>query len=146
MIKGNVFIFMSIVVKGGGVPLFLFPPRSLFYSPSPPPMHSGDKSSGSSGDFVYYSTASSSSTHYPLYRMDMYTKQEMVIDSRAYRFRVDSKYLFVSRKNVTGNKAMDDKTRRLYVSQSYTAKDVLFTEVQLPSVNDQQVRVNQPTS
>ena len=35
MIKGNVFIFMSILVEG--VPLFLFPPRSLFYSPSPPP-------------------------------------------------------------------------------------------------------------
>ena len=71
--------------------------------------------------------------------MDMYTKQEVVIDSRAYRFRVDSKYLFVSRKNVTGNKASDDKSRRLYVSQSYTAKDVQFTEVQLPSLNDQQV-------
>ena len=71
--------------------------------------------------------------------MDMYTKQEVVIDSRAYRFRVDSKYLFVSRKNATGNKASDDKSRRLYVSQSYTEKDVQFTEVQLPSLNDQQV-------
>ncbi len=110
--------------------LYLFPPL--------PP--SGDQSSGSSGDFVYYSTASASSSHYPLYRMDMYTKREVVIDSRAYRFRVDSKYLFVSRKNVTGNKVLDEKSRRLYVSQSYTAKDVRFTEVQLPSLNDQQVR------
>ena len=71
--------------------------------------------------------------------MEMYSKQEVVIDSRAYRFRVDSQYLFVSRKNVTGNKALDDKSRRLYVSQSYTGKEVRFTEVQLPSLNDQQV-------
>lgn len=71
--------------------------------------------------------------------MDMYTKQEAVIDNHAYRFRVDSKYLFVSRKNVTGNKALDDRSRRLYVSQNYKAKNVQFTEVQLPSLNDQQV-------
>ena len=104
---------------------------------------SGDKSSSGSGDYVYYSTASSSSTHYPLYRMNMYTKQDMVIDSRAYRFRVDSKYLYVSRKNATGNKVSDGVSRRLYVSQSYTTKDVHFTEVQLPSINDQQVSQTQ---
>lgn len=71
--------------------------------------------------------------------MDMYTKKEMVIDSRAYRFRVDSKYLFVSRKNVTGNKAADEASRRLYVSQTYASKNVHFSEVQLPSLSDEQV-------
>ena len=69
----------------------------------------------------------------------MYTKEEVVIDSRAYRFKVDSKYLFVSRKNVTGEKT-DAVSRRLYVSQSYASKDVVFSEVQLPSLSDQQVR------
>lgn len=72
--------------------------------------------------------------------MDLYSKEELVIDSRAYRFRVDSKYLFVSRKNVTGNKASDERSRRLYVSQSYASKKVQFSEVQLPSLSDQQVR------
>lgn len=71
--------------------------------------------------------------------MDMYTRKEVVIDSRAYRFRVDSKYLFVSRKNVTGNKDADETSRRLYVSQTYASKNVNFNEVQLPSLSDQQV-------
>ena len=100
---------------------------------------SSSDGASTSTDFVYYSTASSSSTHYPLYRMDMYTKKETVLDSRAYRFRVDSKYLFVSRKNITGNKASDEVSRRLYVSQTYASSNVQFNEVQLPSLSDQQV-------
>lgn len=112
---------------------------SLTLSSLSPPTLSSAKADSSSADFVYYSTASSSSTHYPLYRMDMYTKEEVVIDSKAYRFRVDSKYLFVSRKNVTGDKASDEKSRRLYVSQTYALKNVEFEEVQLPSLSDQQV-------
>ena len=100
---------------------------------------SSDGGQGSTTDYVYYSTASRASSHYPLYRMDMYTKREAVIDSKAFRFRVDSRYLFVSRKNVTGDKQSDDKSRRLYVSQSYASENVVFIEVQLPSLSDQQV-------
>ena len=74
----------------------------------------------------------------------MYSKEEIVIDSRAYRFKVDSKYLFVSRKNVTGEKS-DVISRRLYVSRNYASEDVVFSEVQLPSLSDQQVRRHKQT-
>ena len=40
---------------------------------------------------------------------------------------------------MTGNKASDSKSRRLYVSQTYDAHKVQFSEVQLPSISDQQV-------
>ena len=64
----------------------------------------------------------------------------VVIDNSAYRFRVDDHYLFVSRKNATGNKVADSKSRRLYVSSDYNSSKVHFMEVQLPSLQDEQVK------
>ncbi len=65
-----------------------------------------------------------------------------VIDQSTYRFRVDNRYLFISRKNNTNNKLADKHSRRLYVSNNYDSLSgkVGFTEVQLPSLKDQQVR------
>lgn len=62
-----------------------------------------------------------------------------MIDHSAYRFRVDDRYLFVSRKNSTGNKVEDAKSRRLYVTNDYGSEKVTFSEVQLPSLQDEQV-------
>lgn len=62
-----------------------------------------------------------------------------VLDNSAYRFRVDNRYLFVSRKNATGRKEQDDKSRRLYVTNDYGGQKVQFVEVQLPSLQDEQV-------
>ena len=64
----------------------------------------------------------------------------LVVDNSAYRFRVDDHYLFVSRKNFTGNKEADVKSRRLYVTNNYASDTVKFNEVQLPSLRDEQVR------
>ena len=63
----------------------------------------------------------------------------VVIDNSAYRFRVDNHFLFVSRKNATGNKAADERSRRLYVTDNYISEKVRFVEVQLPSLLDEQV-------
>ena len=62
-----------------------------------------------------------------------------VLDNSAYRFRVDNRYLFVSRKNDTGHKEADSKSRRLYVASDYGSQEVKFSEVQLPSLKDEQV-------
>lgn len=62
-----------------------------------------------------------------------------MLDNSAYRFRVDNRYLFVSRKNSTGRKEEDAKSRRLYVTNDYGGKEVRFSEVQLPSLQDEQV-------
>ena len=62
-----------------------------------------------------------------------------VLDNSAYRFRVDNRYLFVSRKNATGHKEEDARSRRLYVTSDYGEKKVTFSEVQLPSLQDEQV-------
>lgn len=62
-----------------------------------------------------------------------------MIDHTAYRFRVDNRFLFVSRKNITGDRLADVKSRRLYVATNYDQKKVTFNEVQLPSLQDQQV-------
>ncbi len=64
-----------------------------------------------------------------------------VIDRSTYRFRVDNRYLFISRKNTTNNKQADSQSRRLYVSSNYYthSEKVGFTEVQLPSLKNQQV-------
>lgn len=64
----------------------------------------------------------------------------LVLDNSAYRFRVDNHYLFVSRKNATGNKEADSKSRRLYVTNNYGGSEVKFNEVQLPSLLDEEVR------
>ena len=61
------------------------------------------------------------------------------MDNSAYRFRVDNHYLFVSRKNATGRKEEDEKSRRLYVTSDYGGQEVQFNEVQLPSLEDEQV-------
>lgn len=63
----------------------------------------------------------------------------LVVDHSAYRFRVDSRYLFVSRKNSTGNRKQDEKSRRLYVTDDYGSEKVKFKEVRLPSLQDEQV-------
>ncbi len=63
----------------------------------------------------------------------------LVIDNTAYRFRVDSHFLFVSRKNFTGRKE-DEISRRLYVTD--VSETMKFREVQLPSLQDQQVRAS----
>ena len=65
----------------------------------------------------------------------------LVIDRTTYRFRVDNRYLFVSRKNTTDNQKVDQHSRRLYVSNNYDSENgaVGFIEVQLPSLKDQQV-------
>jgi len=67
-----------------------------------------------------------------------------VIDHSTYRFRVDNRYLFISRKNTTENKKLDQQSRRLYVSNNYDSLSgkIGFTEVQLPSLKDQQVSQN----
>lgn len=52
---------------------------------------------------------------------------------------MDNRYLFVSRKNSTGNKDADLKSRRLYVTNNYTSDNIKFSEVQLPSLEDEQV-------
>lgn len=67
----------------------------------------------------------------------------VVIDHTTYRFRVDNRYLFISRKNTTDNKKADQHSRRLYVSNNYDTESstVGFTEVQLPSLQDQQVGI-----
>lgn len=63
----------------------------------------------------------------------------VVVDNSAYRFRVDNHYLFVSRKNATGRNEEDKKSRRLYVTSDYGGQEVQFSEVQLPSLEDEQV-------
>ena len=63
-----------------------------------------------------------------------------MVDHSAYRFRVDNRYLFVSRKNLTGNVQQDNKSRRLYVTNNYGSEQVRFSEVQLPSLQDEQVK------
>ena len=113
----------------------------------------------SSADLIYYSVSSRSASFNPLYRMDITNRKtagrtgvfvcelvlvqvgvSAVIDNSAYRFRVDDHYLFVSRKNSTGNKLSDNKSRRLYVSHDFSSSSVHFVEVQLPSIKDQQVK------
>lgn len=53
---------------------------------------------------------------------------------------MDNRYLFVSRKNATGRKEEDSRSRRLYVTNDYSGAEVKFSEVQLPSLQDEQVR------
>ncbi|XP_064400259.1 sortilin-like [Halichondria panicea] len=92
------------------------------------------------GEHVYFMTQAGISASNPLYRMDISSRNKDVIDRSTYRFRVDNRYLFISRKNTTNNKQADSQSRRLYVSSNYYthSEKVGFTEVQLPSLKNQQ--------
>ena len=110
------------------------------------------------GEYMYYSVSSKSHSFNPLYRLDIASRDaagkwiatielivmkmvsKLVLDNSAYRFRVDNHYLFVSRKNATGNKEADSKSRRLYVTNNYGGSEIKFNEVQLPSLQDEEVR------
>ena len=79
-----------------------------------------------------------------LHRLAIPSGETAVLDSHAYRFAVDGRYLFVSRQNFTGSVASDNSSRRLYVCADYGAAvgDITFSEVQLPSVSPEQVWVS----
>lgn len=78
-----------------------------------------------------------------LHRLSIPSGEDVVLDSRAYRFAVDGRYLFVSRQNFSGNAISDDSSRLLYVCDDYGASEdkITFSEVQLPSVTPEQVRI-----
>ena len=90
-------------------------------------------------EYLYYLTGPQGSTVNKLSRLEIGSGQSAAtLDEAAYRFRLDGKFLFVSRKQQASS---DAAQRKLFVSVNYESPAVSFSEAQLPSLMDTEVHV-----
>lgn len=90
-------------------------------------------------EYLYYLTGPQGSTVNKLSRLEIGSGQSAAtLDEAAYRFRLDGKFLFVSRKQQASS---DAAQRKLFVSVNYESPAVSFSEAQLPSLMDTETYV-----